>query len=67
MTLQKYYAVRRGKKPGIYLTWADCKAQVDGFTGARYKSFPDKAQAQAFIDGKDSYNNSRKTNNKKIY
>lgn len=65
MTLQKYYAVRRGKKPGIYLTWADCKAQVDGFTGARYKSFPDKTQAQAFIDGKDSYNNSRKTTTKK--
>ena len=64
MTVQKYYAVRRGKKPGIYSTWADCKAQVDGFAGARYKSFPDKAQAQAFIDGKDSYN-SRKTTTKK--
>ena len=53
--MQKYYAVRRGKKPGIYLTWPECKAQVDGFAGARYKSFPDKAQAQAFLDGQDSY------------
>jgi Predicted double-stranded RNA/RNA-DNA hybrid binding protein len=53
--LQKYYAVRRGKKPGIYLTWPECKAQVDGFAGARYKSFTDRAQAEAFLDGKDSY------------
>jgi len=53
--LQKYYAVRRGKTPGIYLTWPECKAQVDGFTGARYKSFPDRAQAEAFLIGKDSY------------
>ncbi|WP_119325545.1 ribonuclease H family protein [Companilactobacillus musae] len=53
--MQKYYAVRRGKKPGIYLTWPECKAQVDGFAGARYKSFTDRAQAEAFLDGKDSY------------
>ncbi|MFH5810214.1 ribonuclease H family protein [Companilactobacillus sp. FL22-1] len=53
--MQKYYAVRRGKKPGIYLTWAECKAQVDGFSGARYKSFTDRAQAEAFLGGKDSY------------
>ena len=53
--MQKYYAVRRGKTPGIYLTWPECKAQVDGFAGARYKSFTDKAQAEAFLDGKDSY------------
>ncbi|AYE37377.1 ribonuclease H family protein [Companilactobacillus zhachilii] len=53
--MQKYYAVRRGKKPGIYLTWPECKAQVDGFAGARYKSFPDRAQAEAFLGGKDSY------------
>jgi len=54
--LQKYYAVRHGRQPGIYATWDECKAQVQGFTGARYKSFPNREQAQEFIEGKDSYN-----------
>lgn len=66
--MQKYYAVRRGKKPGIYLTWPECKAQVDGFTGARYKSFTDKSQAQAFLEGSDSYSKpvTKKNNKPKV-
>lgn len=48
---KKYYAVRVGKTPGIYLTWDDCKAMVDGFPGAIYKSFTSVADAEAFIDG----------------
>lgn len=59
--MQKYYAVRRGKKPGIYLTWPECKAQVDGFAGARYKSFTDRTQAQAFLEGQDSYSKTSST------
>lgn len=62
--MQKYYAVRRGKKPGIYLTWPECKAQVDGFAGARYKSFLSRAEAEAFLDGKDSYNKKTTTHKK---
>ena len=27
----KYYAVKKGKVPGIYLNWNDCKAMVDGY------------------------------------
>lgn len=53
--MQKYYAVRHGKKTGIYRTWAECKAQVDGFIGARYKSFTTKEEAEAFMKGHDSY------------
>jgi hypothetical protein len=26
----KFYAVKVGRKPGIYLSWEDCKAQTDG-------------------------------------
>ena len=25
---KKFYAVQRGRAPGIYLTWADCEQQV---------------------------------------
>ncbi|MBE5941897.1 MAG: reverse transcriptase-like protein [Lachnospiraceae bacterium] len=47
---KKYYAVARGKTPGIYFTWDDCKVQVDGFPGAKYKSFPTVVEAQEFIE-----------------
>lgn len=45
----KYYAVRKGRQPGIYTTWPSCEAQVKGFPGAAYKAFPTKAQALAFV------------------
>ena len=51
MSKKKYYAVKVGKTPGIYFTWADCSAQVTGFKGAIYKSFPTIEEALRFIDG----------------
>jgi ribonuclease HI len=50
---KKYYAVKVGKTPGIYLSWDDCKAMVDGFPGAKYKSFTNIAEAEAFLEGKE--------------
>lgn len=44
----KYYAVRKGRKPGVYRTWEACKAAVDGYSGAQYKSFWSLAEAEAF-------------------
>lgn len=34
-----HYAVRKGKIPGIYETWAEAKEQISGFKGAVYKKF----------------------------
>ena len=48
----KYYAVKKGKKPGVYLTWDECKAQTDGFSGAIFKSFKTQEEAEAFIGNK---------------
>ena len=47
---KKFYAVRQGRVPGVYTTWADCEKQVKGFGGAIYKSFPTEAEARAFVD-----------------
>ncbi len=47
----KYYAVKKGKKVGIYLNWDDCKRMVDGYSGAQYKSFKTKEEAKAYLDG----------------
>lgn len=46
---KKYYAVKKGKTPGIYFDWESCKTQVDGFPGAVYKSFRSVEEAEAFI------------------
>ncbi|KAL2875961.1 hypothetical protein SGCOL_008812 [Colletotrichum sp. CLE4] len=50
--LQRYYAVRVGKRPGIYLTWLECQKQTDKEPGAQYKSFFTREEAQAFVEGK---------------
>ncbi|MGL6260052.1 ribonuclease H1 domain-containing protein [Vibrio sp. WXL103] len=44
---KKYYVVWQGRETGIFTTWAQCKAQVDNFSGARFKSFPSLEEAQA--------------------
>lgn len=46
--MQKFYAVRFGKAPGVYLTWAECKSQVSGFTGALCKKPP--KLTRSFLD-----------------
>lgn len=48
--MSKYYAVKKGRNPGIYLTWSDCKEQVDGYSGAIHKSFSTKAEAIEFLN-----------------
>jgi len=46
MAKQKYYVVWKGRKPGIYTTWAECETQVKGFRGAEYKSFQNREMAE---------------------
>ena len=46
---KKVYAVKKGKTTGLFMTWEDCKAQVDGFPGAEYKSFADPQDAMAYL------------------
>ena len=47
--MAKFYAVKEGKKPGIYMSWDECKEQVNGYSGAVYKSFSNEEEAKAFI------------------
>jgi len=44
---RKWYVVWAGRKPGIYRDWASCKEQIDGFSGARFKSFLSQNEAEA--------------------
>ncbi|MFB9057191.1 viroplasmin family protein [Mariniflexile ostreae] len=36
---KKYYTVWKGHKTGVFESWKDCKAQINNFDGAQYKSF----------------------------
>ena len=45
---KKYYVVKRGRNPGVYYTWDDCKKEVQGFNGAVYKGFVTKEDAEAW-------------------
>jgi len=46
---KKVYAVKKGRTTGLFMSWDDCRAQVDGFAGAEYKSFADPADAMAYL------------------
>jgi ribonuclease HI len=48
----KYYVVWKGRKTGIFSTWEACAAQVQGFAGARYKSFSSRLAAEQAFRGK---------------
>ena len=45
----KYYAVKAGRTPGIYTDWAEAEAQVKGFSGAEFKAFHTRKEAEAWL------------------
>ena len=45
----KIYAVKCGKKTGIFSTWTECKEQVTGYPNASYKSFSTIEEANKFL------------------
>lgn len=52
--MSKFYAVKNGRNLGIYTSWAECEKNVKGFSGAVYKSFTKREEAETFISNKES-------------
>ncbi len=53
---QKYYVVWAGRRTGVFDNWPAALASVDKFTGARYKAFPSRGEAeQAFREGSSAH------------
>lgn len=46
----KYYAIKHGKRTGIFLNWNECKHYVNGFKGAQFKSFKSQTEAASWLD-----------------
>ncbi len=52
----KFYVVWKGKVPGIYTTWDECKQNINKFKGAQYKAFLTREEAELFFNaGYDAY------------
>jgi ribonuclease HI len=50
---KKFYVVWTGRETGVFADWATTQRHVDGFPGARFKSFGSQAEAdQAFRAGR---------------
>ena len=45
-----YYAVKVGRNSGIYTSWDECKAQVEGISGCEYKGFQTKEEAVRYLN-----------------
>lgn len=52
--MSKYYAVAVGRVPGIYRDWASAKLQIDGYSGALFKSFYSEAEANTYMQRNSS-------------
>lgn len=67
---KKYYAVKEGKNPGIYETWAECQEQVRGYSGAVYKKFSTYEEAFKFTNPEEvtlfNFKNSENNKEEKI-
>src|SRR4051794_5583625 len=48
---QKFYVVWRGRRTGIFKTWDEASAQVNGFPGAQYKAFNTSTEAESALRG----------------
>jgi ribonuclease HI len=49
MANKKFYAIAIGRKVGVFTVWAEAQAQVKGFPQAKFKGFPSRAEAEAWI------------------
>jgi len=47
----KFYVIWSGRETGIFTDWATCKKHIDGFNGARYKSFTTRTEAEDAFGG----------------
>lgn len=50
MAKKRYYAVRKGKKTGIFHSWEECEKYVKGYGGAEYKGFANLKDAEDYYN-----------------
>lgn len=53
---KKYYVVWQGRKTGIFTTWEECQQQIHQFSGAKYKSFKTRKEAELAFNQSTVFN-----------
>lgn len=59
MAAKKYYAVKKGKITGVFTSWEECRDSVEGYSGAEYKGFALRREAEAYLGLTDSGNDKK--------
>ena len=44
-----FYSVHKGKQPGIYSNWNECKQNIDGYSKPIFKKFNNSEEAEFFL------------------
>ncbi|WCK57155.1 ribonuclease H family protein (plasmid) [Aneurinibacillus sp. Ricciae_BoGa-3] len=50
MAKKNFYAVRVGRKNGIFLSWSECEQYVKGFKGADFQGFTTLPEAELYLN-----------------
>lgn len=51
---KKCYAIRKGHRTGIFDSWDECKLYINGFSGAEYRGFGTREEAEAYLRGEET-------------
>lgn len=54
MGSKRYYAVRDGRTQGVFGTWEECRASVEGYPGAEYRGFARREEAEGYLKGESA-------------
>ena len=52
MAKKNFYAVKNGNETGVFTSWDECKKAVSGYSGAEYKGFATKEEAEEYLGNK---------------
>jgi ribonuclease HI len=45
----KFYAIKKGRETGVFLTWDECKTHTFGFQNALFRAFPTREEAHRWL------------------
>ena len=57
----KFYAVFKGRKRGVFDSWAACSKQVTGYSGNSYKSFDSEQKAKLWLRDQERDRNRKRS------
>ena len=63
----KFYAVRKGRKTGVFTNWKEVQKLIIGFPSAEYKSFESEEEAKKYMTEESRYIESINLNDIPVY